>query len=228
MVAASGASPYLNRMVNPNGQTREADTERRILDAAHEVFFRRGTAGARMQEIADEAGVNKALLHYYFRSKERLADAVFERAAKRLLPPLLAIMGSDAELEAKVERAIAHYLEVLSDSPALPGYVLSELHYHPDRIRRLLATATGGAPEGFAVGVLTKLGEQIGERVRTGTMRPIGPEQFAVNLISLCLFPFAARPMFRVAFGWDDAAFGSFIEARRRELPAFFLDALRP
>jgi AcrR family transcriptional regulator len=206
----------------------ELDTERRILDAAHEVFFRRGTAGARMQEIADEAGVNKALLHYYFRSKERLADAVFERAAKRLIPPLLGIMGSDAPLEVKVEGAIAHYLEVLADSPALPGYVLSELHHHPERMRRLLATATGGPAEGFAAQVLTRLGAQIEERVRAGTMRPIQPEQFAVNLISLCLFPFAARPMFRVAFAWDDAAFAAFLQERRRELPAFFLSALRP
>ena len=62
--------------VQPDG-----DAERRILDAAHKVFIRRGTSGARMQEIADEAGVNKALLHYYFRNKSRLADAIFQRVA---------------------------------------------------------------------------------------------------------------------------------------------------
>ena len=78
----------LNETVNPEtrqepppaGRTRR-DTEQRILDAAHAVFVRRGTAGARMQEIAAEAGVNQALLHYYFRSKEQLSQAVFERAA---------------------------------------------------------------------------------------------------------------------------------------------------
>src|SRR5215218_7198869 len=111
----------------------DGDTEHRILDAAHAVFLRRGTAGARMQEIADEAGVNKALLHYYFRSKERLAEAIFERAAKGLLPPVLMIMSSDAEIEEKVERVVAHYLDALSRSPFLPGYVLSELHHHPER-----------------------------------------------------------------------------------------------
>src|SRR5918992_1083630 len=98
----------------------EQDTEQRILDAAHKVFVRRGTAGARMQEIADEAGVNKALLHYYFRNKERLAEAVFERAAHRLLPPLLAMLGSDASLEEKIEGAVHHYLDVVSGSPFLP------------------------------------------------------------------------------------------------------------
>ena len=219
-------------MVKPNGQSEGAaapdqDTERRILDAAHAVFIRRGTAGARMQEIADEAGVNKALLHYYFRSKERLAEAIFERAAKRLLPPMLAIVASDASIEEKVERVVAHYIDVLSASPYLPGYILSELHHHPERVERLVSLATGGPAEGFAARGLARVAEQIEERVRAGTMRPITATQFAANLLSLCVFPFAARPMFRVAFGLDDEGFEEFIRVRRRELPAFFLNALR-
>jgi len=69
------------RKTTANG--RDRDTEQRILDAAHAVFVRRGSAGARMQEIAAEAGVNQALLHYYFRTKELLARAAFERAGAR-------------------------------------------------------------------------------------------------------------------------------------------------
>ena len=64
--------------------TRDGDTEQRILYAAHVVFLHRGTAGARMQDIASQAGVNQALLHYYFRSKDRLSEAVFRRAAAQL------------------------------------------------------------------------------------------------------------------------------------------------
>src|SRR4030095_3359762 len=90
-------------MIKPSNQARDRDTEQRILDAAHAVFLRRGTAGARMQEIAKEANANSALLHYYFRSKERLAEAVFQRAAMQLMPAVIRILGSDAELEAKVE-----------------------------------------------------------------------------------------------------------------------------
>ena len=221
-------------MVNPNGETPtgapapDQDTERRILDAAQTVFVRRGTAGARMQEIADEAGVNKALLHYYFRSKERLAAAIFERNAKRLLPPMLAIVGSDASLEEKVERVVAHYLDVLTSAPFLPGYLLSELHHHPERVQRLVSMATGAPAEAFAVKALAKIGAQIEERVREGTMRPIEPRQFAANLLSLCVFPFAARPMLQVAFGLDPGDYERFIRQRRAELPAFFLNALRP
>src|SRR5438034_10186123 len=85
---------------------RDGDTEQRILEAAHAVFVRRGTAGARMQEIAAEAGVNQALLHYYFRSKDRLSRAAFERAASEFMPTVIQVLASDTELEAKVARVI--------------------------------------------------------------------------------------------------------------------------
>src|ERR1700704_1909452 len=92
----------------PDGQT-----EQRILGAAHTVFLRRGTAGARMQDIATEAGVNQALLHYYFRSKARLSEAVFRRAARQLFPTVFEVMASDAELEDKVTRVVQLELDHL-------------------------------------------------------------------------------------------------------------------
>jgi len=104
---------------------RDTDTEARILDAAHVVFVRRGTAGARMQEIADEAGVNKALLHYYFRSKSRLAAAVFQRVARGLFLRVSEILGSDAAIDDKVRRVIQLYLEQLTKTPYAPAYVIS-------------------------------------------------------------------------------------------------------
>src|SRR5438309_11633076 len=121
---------------------RDRDTEARILDAAHTVFVRRGTAGARMQEIAAEAGVNQALLHYYFRSKARLSDAVFQQMASRLFPALIQTLGGDASVEEKVDAVIALYIENLSRNPFLPGYLLSELHHHPERLPQFLAAAT--------------------------------------------------------------------------------------
>lgn len=205
----------------------ESDTENRILDAANAVFLRRGTAGARMQEIADEAGVNKALLHYYFRSKERLAQAVFRRAAQRLFPPLLRVMTSDASLEDKVRLFIDHELQTLSEVPHLPGYLVSEMHHHPERLEQLLRTLTGASPVDFAPRILEALRPQIEAEVRAGKIRPITAEQFMVNLVSLCIFPFAARPMLSFLFqGTVD--FNRFMEERRASLADFFLNALRP
>ena len=217
-------------MAKPRGQPPavDRDTEQRILDAAHAVFLRRGTAGARMQEIADEAGVNKALLHYYFRTKERLAAAVFRRAASRLLPPVIATLASDAELEAKVARVIEIELDVLLAHPYLPGYIIAELTHQPERVKQLVSTLTGVSIEDLAPRVLDSVGRQIRERVRDGRMRAISTDQFILNLLSLCIFPFAARPMVQAVLQLDDDGFARFIARRRRELPTFFLQALQP
>jgi len=181
-----------------------------------------------MQEIAREAGVNQALLHYYFRSKERLSGAVFQQIATRIFPAIFQTLGADIPLDEKIDRLVAVYMENLSRNPFLPGYLLSELHHHPERIPMLLSSAIGAEPGRVMPPLFRKLGEQIDARVAAGTMRPIAPEQFAINLISLCIFPFAARPMLSVVFGMDDAAFARFIEQRKTELPAFFRNALRP
>src|SRR5215210_1809307 len=100
----------------------DGETEQLILEAARQVFIRRGTQGARMQEIAKEAGVNQALLHYYFRSKERLAAAVFQMVAGRILPALIDTLGSDLSLSEKIDRLIALYLQNLALNPFLAGY----------------------------------------------------------------------------------------------------------
>jgi AcrR family transcriptional regulator len=204
------------------------ETEQRILDAAHAVFVRAGTAGARTLEIAKEAGVNPALLHYYFRTKERLAEAVFRRAAGQLLPAVVRILASDATLEDKVEQVVQVELQFLSKAPYLPGYILSELAHHPDRAPQLIAAVTGEVPVALGAQVRTVLAKQIDARVRDRTMHPISPDQFAVNLLALCVFPFAARPLFMALFGIDQHGFEQFIDRRRKELAPFFLRALRP
>jgi AcrR family transcriptional regulator len=218
-------------MVKQRGQApaaRDADTETRILDAAHAVFLRRGTAGARMQEIAREAGVNPALLHYYFRSKERLSEAVFRRAAGELLPALVQILASDRELEDKVEAVVDLEHTRLLKTPYLPAFILSELAHHPERARQFISGVTGTVPEELGRVVLAKLKAQIAARVKAGRMQPIEPDQFAVNLLSLCIFPFAARTMLGAMLGLDAAGFERFIARRRRELPGFIMRGLRP
>jgi TetR/AcrR family transcriptional regulator len=209
---------------------READggTEQRILDAASKVFLQQGTAGARMDEIAAAAGVNQALLHYYFRTKDRLAEAVFRRAARQLLPPVLAILGSSLDLEEKVTRVVEVELDQLSRTPHLPGYILSEVSHRPDRAHQLISELTGIRPEQARPMAFAALGRQIDERVRAGKMVNITPEQFVVNLVSLCIFPFAARPILIEMLGLDPEGFRRFIDERRKLLAPLILRGLRP
>ena len=206
----------------------DGETEQRILDAARRVFMHKGTAGARMQEIAAEAGVNQALLHYYFRSKERLSAAVFQQFAQRIFPALIQTLGSDASIDAKIEQFVALYLDNLQTNPFLPAYLISELHHHPERVEQLFTAVAGGSPERVMRPLFARLEAQIEAGARAGLMRRMSAEQFAANLLSLCIFPFAARPMLGIVFGMDDAAFAAFIERRRIELPVFIRNALRP
>ena len=119
-------------------------------------------------------------------------------------------------------------LDHLSRSPYLPGYIISELHHHPERVRQLIAALTGMTPEDVRPKVVSKLREQLDAGAEAGAIRRIAPDQFIVNLMSLCIFPFAARPMIMALLGLDQQGFERFIDRRREELAAFFLGALRP
>lgn len=207
---------------------QDSETERRILQAARNVFIRRGTAGARMQEIAEEAGVNQALLHYYFRSKSRLAEAVFREVAGRLVPSIVQVLGSEVDIEKKIVQFVQLYIDVVRQNPFIPGYILAELNFNPERVASLGSEIAGAHPATVMQAFLPRLRSQLEEQARIGAMRSVDPEQFLVNLLSLCVFPFAARPMLRIVLGMDDDAFGRFLDERREELPDFILNALRP
>ncbi len=206
----------------------ERDREEDILDAAHRVFLRRGTAAARMQDIADDAGVNKALLHYYFRTKDQLAQAVFRRAFQELLPAALGVLQSELSLEAKVERIVELYIDLLTATPFLPGYVLGELTHHPERVREVFASIAGMQLGDVGEAVRAKLREQLAEGLESGSFRAISPEDFLMNLVSMTIFPFAAQPLLHRILGVSPEGFAELMEERKRTLPEFFMKALRP
>jgi AcrR family transcriptional regulator len=206
----------------------DENTEQRILQAARNVFVRRGTAGARMQEIAEEAGVNQALLHYYFRSKDRLAAAVFREAAGRLVPSVAALVGGEGTIEEKVERFVHLYIDMVRDSPFLPGYVVSELHHHPERVKAMMSEAAGARVEEIARVFVQRLDAQLKQRAAEGTMRPITPQQFVVSVMGLVVMPFLGRPILTTLLDAEDGAFDRFLDERRADLPGFIMNAMRP
>jgi AcrR family transcriptional regulator len=217
-------------MVKPSSSTKrlktaapaaDQETRDRILDAAHTVFTRKGTANSRTQEIADEAGVNKALVHYYFGTKAALADAIFERAAGALLPAIFRILADPGRsIDQKVADVVREQIDFHSARPYLAGYLVSELHAEPERVARLLGRH-GPAP-------LDALRRQLREGARAGTLRTISAEQFVVNLMAMLVFPFAMRAALCAVLGVEPSRWPAFVEERRRLLPDFFLAGLRP
>ncbi len=210
--------------MRPTPETEPAEdveTRQRILDAAHRVFLQKGTAAARTQEIAHEAGVNKALLHYYFGTKHALADAVFAREIGTLFPRLMRILADEAlPIPDKVRRAVNEQIDFHSAHPYLAGYLAAELHTDPKRLDRLLPP--GARPP------LHVLARQLGEAADAGTMRRIPVEQFVATLMGAIMLPFLVRPLVETLLDLRGDRFTAFIDARREILPDLIIAGLRP
>lgn len=209
-------------MVKPVGQSKR-DAKARILDAADRIFVRRGIDGARMQEIADQAGVNKALLHYYFRSKAELARAVWLRIAVSFAPGIIQMLGSDLSLDEKIDQYVESYHVMLTRHPYVLPYFVSEGARRPEFVNDFYSPERRRA----ARRMVSKLREQIDEQARKKRMAPMSAEQFFVTLASSTMFPFAARPMLTQILGLGPKQFSALMKRRRRELPEFLKKALR-
>ncbi len=210
-------------MVKPSSQTA-TDTKTRILDAADDIFVRRGIDGARMREIADQAGVNKALLHYHFRSKADLARAVWLRVASSFVPGILQMMASDLSLHDKIDRFVDAYYTRLTRHPYLLPYVISEAARHPDFVEDFYSPERRQA----ARRMIDKLREQIEEHNQPTKTSPVSADQFFITLVGSCLYPFAAQPMIGEVLGLSAAGFRAFMKRRRKELPVILKRALQP
>lgn len=208
-------------MVKPAGQST-TDRKLRILNAADDVFVRRGIDGARMQEIADRAGVNKALIHYHYQSKQSLAQAVWHRIASTFAPGILQLLTSDLPIDQKIDRFVDAYHAMLTRHPYLLPYVISEAARRTDFIDDFFSAQMRRE----ARHMLDKLREQLDAHARQHGAPRIPVEQFLVTLIGSCLFPFAARPMLTRLLGFRQGEFQAFMKKRRSELPAFLKRAL--
>lgn len=208
-------------MESPQQPTQQlTETEQKIFDAAHEVFVQRGLDGAKMQEIADRAGINKALLHYYFRSKEKLFETIARAILNRNVPVIRGIIESDLVLETKIERLIAQYIAVVSRNSYLPIFLISEMNKHPDRFFGSIFPQELPRPEVFV--------RQVNEAVAEGRIRAVDPRHLIVNIMSMCLMPFVAKPMLRVLLGMAPEEWDKFVRQRTREVTEFVFAALRP
>jgi len=210
--------------VGPSESDASLDTEDRILHAAQRVFVRRGVSGTRMQEIADEADVNRALLNYYFRTKKRLAEAVFVRVARSFFPQMLQILSSDLPLRDKLQKTIDTELRLLSQNPYLPGYLIAEFQYRSDELRQLISQAV--PVDRVRSTLLGTLQEQLDDAADRGELRPTGAEDLVVSLVSQVIFPFAAAPMLQALLGLDRSARDAMMERRRDDLADTILRGL--
>jgi len=193
------------------------NTENQILIAAREVFILKGFEGARMQEIADHAGINKALLHYYFRSKEKLFDAVFSEVASNLFPAMKQMLEAELELKEKITMLIRIYLKALEENPFIPAFVLNTLNANPDSFLKHIKKS------GLNPRLLQK---QIDDEAEQGIIRGIKAEHLMVNIIAMCIFPFVARPIVQSIFDMTNEEYQMYLESRQTEIVDFVLKSI--
>jgi AcrR family transcriptional regulator len=194
-------------------------TEDKILEAAKNVFVTKGMSGARMQDIANEAGINKALLHYYFRSKEKLFEVIFKAAVSRLVPRITAILESDMPLFIKIERFCENYIETVMQSPFIPLFVINEMNKQPEEfILKIWGDQRPGLKSFF---------KQVEVDIANGLIKPIHPHQLLVNIVSLIVFPFVAKPIIFFVTGMDSKEYKDFMIARKKEIPEFIINAIK-
>lgn len=176
------------------------EAEQRILAAARIVFERDGFAGARMQRIADEAGMSKASLHYYFRSKEKLFERIFDEYVARIVPVLSTWEDDSDDWQPKVRTFMRDLLQFFSDN-ALP-FLVQELRRDPDRLEERLAKKRK-KPSPFAV---------YYDRLRAkGLVRDVDPRMLSMAMHGLCAYPQINSPMIRGSLRMKPAEYDAFL-----------------
>jgi AcrR family transcriptional regulator len=189
------------------------------LDAAKTVFQAKGMNGARMQEIADEAGINKAMLHYYYRSKENLFEAVFNSAFSLLTPQLSAILNDDSSIEDKIKNFTFNYITFMLKHPYLPNFIIQEVNRKEDFILKL--------KENIGFPNLDKFKVKVEDEIKQGILNPIEADQLFVNIIALSIFPFLGKPLIKAFANQDDKAYKVFVEKRKTEVANFIINSIK-
>ena len=194
--------------------------EEKILLAARKVFTTKGMDGARMQDIADEAGINKALLHYYFRDKDKLFELVFLDEAQKFFPKINTIFQSQLPLFEKVEQFVNEYIDEMLENPYLPWFVMNEINRDPEQFMYKIWGKENLPNPG-------KFLEQIEKEVKKGTIKKISPLHLLLNILSMTIFPFIAKPMITRNLQLDEMQFRQIMEQRRKEIPKFIIDSIK-
>jgi TetR/AcrR family transcriptional regulator len=194
-------------------------TEEKIFEAATIVFEEEGLSGARMQSIADRAGINKALLHYYFRTKDHLFEAVFTKLAKKMFMKFNPIFENNLSLEEKIRFFFKEHISFMQQNPKLPGFILNEINHNPHRIQKLIKNIE-------FKNLWLKIKEQHENELYKYNITEETLPQIMTAIASLSVFPFAAKGILEVIFENMGVDFDKYIEFRKNFAADFVLKAI--
>jgi len=195
----------------------EADTstEEKIKTAARKVFIQKGFAATRTRDIAEEAGINLALLNYYFRSKEKLFNEIMMEKMQQFFGILLPVVNDPStKLETKIELMVSNYIDMLSMNPDLPLFVLSEMKGQSGKIKNILP--------------VQKITDKISFIKQLKEKRPdINPIHFLMNILGMTVFPFVAKPAFELIAATNKNQLEAILQERKKLIPIWVKAMLR-
>ncbi len=181
----------------------DQNTELKILEAAEYIFQKEGYTGARMQSIANHASINKAMLHYYFRSKEALFMKVFESKYNLISNALTKQINTERTIYEILDDVIDLYYDTFLVHPYMPAMVLCTFNYHPEFVLKIERKAQ--------VAILSKFKHSI----ETGEIKPIDPIQVMTTIMSLCIAPFAAKPLMMHSTGLEEKEYFKMLQLKK-------------
>lgn len=194
-------------------------TEEKIFEAATDVFIDKGMDGARMQDIASHAGINKALLHYYYRTKDQLFNAVFEMIARKILKKFAPVFDDKLTLEEKIRFFFKEHITFLQENPKLPGFILNEITRNPARIKKLLRNI-------HFEDLWEQLYDQHKNELEKYNITKASMPQVMVSIAALSVFPFVARGIIEGLLEKIGLNFNDYIEERKEFAAGFVIRAI--
>jgi len=195
----------------PSG-TPDLSTEEKIMQAAKKLFTQNGYAATRTRDIAKEAGINLALLNYYFRSKEKLFDIVMTDNFRQFIRGISFQLLDDAtSIQEKIQRIVTAYIDFLNNNPDLPIFIINEIRGNTSKVAQQINEEV--AP------IRAHMFRQLQEAGLQGKITPMDPFHFMANLIGLTVFPFIGRPILQRVTGVNDQQFLAYMEERKELVP---------
>ncbi len=190
----------------------DASTEEKIKNAARVIFHKKGFAATRTRDIAEEAGINLALLNYYFRSKEKLFDIIMMESLQDFFMSVTKLFNDEeSSWEEKIELFVNSYLNLLISEPSIPLFVLSELRANPGALVSKMNAKEVMMKSNFI--------KQFQQEIKKGNIAPMNPLHFLMNMIAMCVFPFIANPILKNLGDLKDKEFNELMEQRKKLIP---------
>lgn len=210
---------FVPSMAKKANKELNLSTEEKIKEAARAVFTKKGYAAAKTRDIAQEAGINLALLNYYFRSKENLFGIVMMESAQKFFVSMKDILNDEkTSLEKKLELMIGNYIDQLISDPNFPLFMLSEIQANPE-----LLLSKMGSRDFLQRSVLFK---QLGEAIVKNKIA-IHPLHYLMNIIGITVFPFIGKPILKSIGGLNDEQFNALMLERKKLIPMWIKAAMK-